>query len=63
MAAMDTIHTRKPCASVQQSRASELADALALLRAGADPAAVVETLSQRLTNRLLHLPTKLISGA
>lgn len=61
MAAMDTIHTRKPCSSVQHSRASELERALALLRGGADPADAIEILSQRLTKRLLHLPTKLIS--
>ena len=54
--------TRKPCASPQESRQSELEQALALLRAGAEPAEVVEALSYRLTNRLLHLPIKLIAG-
>ncbi|MGE5638492.1 MAG: hypothetical protein ACM30H_00215 [Clostridia bacterium] len=56
-------HTRKPCQSAQVSCASELEHALERLRAGAAPEEVVELLSQRLTKRLLHLPTKVIAGA
>ena len=61
--AMKSTRTRKPCASAQESRASELRHALALLRAGAEPEEIVEALSRRLTNRLLHLPTQLIASA
>ncbi len=55
--------TRKPCESAQESCASELEQALERLRAGATPEEVVEALSHRLTNRLLHLPTKAIANA
>jgi glutamyl-tRNA reductase len=58
-----TQHTRKPCQSAQQSCASELQHALEKLRTGTAPEQVVETLSQRLTKRLLHLPTKAIANA
>ena len=58
-----THHTRKPCHSAEESCASELQHALEQLRAGATPEDVVEALSQRLTKRLLHLPTKLIANA
>jgi glutamyl-tRNA reductase len=39
------------------SAESELERALRLLHAGRDPAAVIEELSWRLTNKLLHEPT------
>ena len=58
-----THHTRQPCQSAEESCASELELALERLRAGATPEDVVEALSQRLTKRLLHLPTKLIANA
>ncbi len=58
-----TQRTRKPCQSAQESCASELQHALEELRAGATPEEVVEALSRRLTNRLLHLPTKRILEA
>jgi hypothetical protein len=41
---------------------AELDRAMRLLRAGKDAAQVVETLSQRLTNKLLHTPFKNIAG-
>lgn len=51
---------RHSCAD--DSRRAELERALRLLRAGKDAAHVIETLSQRLTNKLLHTPIKSIAG-
>ena len=49
---------------VEQARRTELERALRLLRSGHDVARVVEELSRRLTNKLLHPPTrKLREGA
>ena len=59
---MDSTTTRKPC-SPDASREGELEHALSLLRSGSEPAAVVEALSRRLTNRLLHLPIKSLASA
>lgn len=50
------------CLSVEESRRSELERALKLLNAGKDPVQVMEALSLRLTNKLLHAPTKAIAG-
>jgi glutamyl-tRNA reductase len=52
---------RRHCENPEQSRREELARALHHLHAGADPARVLEQLSQRLTNKLLHQPTKAIT--
>ena len=52
---------RKPCDNPEQSRRDELLRALHHLQAGADPVRVIEQLSQRLTNKLLHQPTKAIA--
>ena len=41
----------------EASRQAELERALELLRAGKDPHEVIEALSRRLTNKLLHAPT------
>lgn len=43
---------------VEQARRAELERALRLLRSGHDVARVVEELSRRLTNKLLHAPTR-----
>jgi glutamyl-tRNA reductase len=42
----------------EDARRSELERALRLLRAGRDAGEVVEALSRRLTNKLLHAPTR-----
>jgi glutamyl-tRNA reductase len=42
----------------EAARKAELEHALNLLRAGKDPLEVIEALSQRLTAKLLHAPTK-----
>ena len=52
---------RKPAAP-EQLRREELEAALRLLQNGHDPARVVERLSQRLTNKLLHVPLKAVAG-
>ena len=39
-------------------RQSELERALRLLQNGRDPQQVIELLSRRLTNKLIHVPTK-----
>jgi glutamyl-tRNA reductase len=51
---------RAPCLPAEQSRVDELERALRLLRSGADLAGIAEALSRRLTNKLLHAPTKAI---
>jgi glutamyl-tRNA reductase len=50
----------QPC-SEDEARRAELERALRLLRAGKDAAQVMEALSQRLTNKLLHAPLKALS--
>jgi glutamyl-tRNA reductase len=40
------------------ARMLELERALRLLRSGRDAAEVLESLSRRLTNKLLHIPTR-----
>jgi glutamyl-tRNA reductase len=45
----------------EEARREELVQALRLLKNGDDPARVLEKLSQRLTNRLLHSPTKALA--
>lgn len=54
--------SRTPHHSPDESRRAELERALRLLRAGRDAAHVIEALSQRLTNKLLHTPLKSIAG-
>jgi glutamyl-tRNA reductase len=44
--------------SIEDARREELERALRLLRSGRDAAQVLETLSRRLTNKLLHEPTQ-----
>lgn len=51
----------RPCLTAEESRRSELERALNLLRAGKDAVQVMEALSCRLTNKLLHAPTKAIA--
>jgi glutamyl-tRNA reductase len=46
------------CRNPEQARRSELERALRLLSRGRAPAAVLEALSHRLTNKLLHEPTQ-----
>jgi glutamyl-tRNA reductase len=41
-----------------EARTLELERALRLLRRGCDAGAVLESLSRRLTNKLLHTPTR-----
>ncbi len=45
----------------EQARRHELERALRLLQRGDDPASVLETLSQGLTNKLLHAPTRALN--
>jgi glutamyl-tRNA reductase len=45
----------------EQARRHELERALRLLQRGDDPASVLEALSQGLTNKLLHAPTRALS--
>ncbi len=44
--------------AIEHARRAELERALQLLRAGRDAAEVTEALSRRLTNKLLHGPTR-----
>jgi glutamyl-tRNA reductase len=53
---------RSACENPEQLRREELARALHLLGAGASPHCVLEQLSLRLTNKLLHQPTKAIAA-
>jgi glutamyl-tRNA reductase len=46
----------------EAARKAELERALRLLRAGRDPLHVLETLSRRLTAKLLHAPTRVLTG-
>jgi glutamyl-tRNA reductase len=43
---------------IEDARRSELERALRLLKVGGDAAQVLEALSRRLTNKLLHGPTR-----
>ncbi len=52
---------RSPCTSPEESRRAELERALRLLRSGKDPVEILEALSQRLTSKLLHAPTKALA--
>ena len=45
----------------EQARRHELERAIKLLRRGDDPAGVLETLSQGLTNKLMHAPTQALN--
>jgi len=49
---------RRSPASPEYLRDAELGRALKLLRGGAPAAQIAESLSRRLTNKLLHAPTK-----
>jgi glutamyl-tRNA reductase len=44
--------------TIEDARRQELERALRLLRSGRDAAQVLEALSRRLTNKLLHEPTQ-----
>lgn len=60
---MHTKHSsRRAPRSPDDSRRAELERALRLLRAGKDATHVIEALSLRLTNKLLHTPLKSIVG-
>lgn len=47
--------------TLEKARFAEVERALRLLRAGHDAGQVVEGLSRRLTNKLLHAPTRAIA--
>ena len=49
------------CPTPELARRAELERALKLLRNGKDPVQILEELSRRLTNKLLHAPTKALS--
>ena len=55
--------TKRNSCQPEIARRLELERALRLLRAGKDPVQVIEGLSKRLTNKLLHEPTKLLDEA
>ena len=55
--------TKRNCCDPETARRLELERALRLLRAGKDPVHIVETLSKRLTNKLLHEPLRLVDAA
>ena len=55
--------TKRNSCQPEIARRLELERALRLLRAGKDPAQVIEALSKRLTNKLLHEPTRLLDEA
>ena len=48
--------------SVDGTRRHELDRALRLLRRGEDPARLLDELSRRLMNKLIHAPTKVLRG-
>jgi len=54
---------RTPCDNPEQFRRDELSRALHHLQAGEDPVRVIERLAHRLTNKLLHPPTKKIGDS
>lgn len=47
----------------RRARRHEMEHALKLLAKGEDPAAVLDQLSYRLTNKLMHAPTQTLSQA
>ena len=47
----------------EAARKAELERALSQLRAGKDPKELLETLSLRLTAKILHAPTKELAGS
>ena len=47
--------------SAETARRAEVERALRLLRAGRDAGEVMEALARRLTNKLLHAPTRAIT--
>jgi len=49
--------------SIDSTREEELYRALRLLRRGEDPARIIDELSRRLTNKLIHAPTKALHEA
>ena len=49
--------------SIDSTREEELYRALRLLRRGEDPARIIDELSRRLTNKLMHAPTKALHEA
>ena len=49
--------------AAERSRRHEMEHALKALAKGDDPAAVLEQLSQRLTNKFLHAPTQALNQA
>jgi len=53
----------KPRSSIEVARHEELERALRRLARGEDPARVLDELSRRLANRLLHAPTKALHEA
>jgi glutamyl-tRNA reductase len=55
--------TKRNTCEPELARRLELERALRLLRAGKDPVQVIEALSKRLTNKLLHEPTRLLDQA
>ena len=55
--------TKRNSCQPEAARRLELERALRLLRAGKDPVDVMETLSRRLTNKLLHQPLRLLDEA
>ena len=55
--------TKRNSCQPEVARRLELERALRLLRAGKDPVQVVEMLSKRLTNKLLHGPIRLLDEA
>jgi glutamyl-tRNA reductase len=49
--------------SIESARDEELDRALRLLRRGVDPARILDELSRRLMNKLIHAPTKALREA
>lgn len=49
--------------ALQSAREDELRRALRLLRRGEDPVRILDQLSRRLTNKLLHAPTRALQDA
>ena len=49
--------------SIENARGHELERALRLLRRGQDPARILDQLSRRLMNKLIHAPTKALRQA
>ena len=49
--------------ALESTREDELRRALRLLRRGEDPVRILDQLSRRLTNKLLHAPTRALQEA